>query len=239
VQKDKRGRRFYLISAIPCVNIDKKEDKVFLFKRKLSDICERAMRAGRRIDLKGCNYGETDGCCRFVARPTNYYYFLAGLVKSEGLTTILESGTHCGGSIMSMSRGIRSRHIAKSKIVTIDVTYKNDEGFRGYPHIMRLQGDAASDSVVEKVVGVFKRPLDLFYVDSAHEYGHTKKTIDLYSRRLRPKYIALDDIRLSGEMKRFWRELVDKFCDNAFDASEIVGRKKAGFGIIRWSEQTK
>jgi cephalosporin hydroxylase len=191
------------------------------------------MREGRKIDLTGCNYGETDGCCRFVARPTNYYYFLAGLVKTEKLTYILETGTHCGGSILSMARGLDRQDVSESRLVTVDIDQKNEEGLRGHTHIERVRGDSTDDNVADEIAMVFDRPIDLFYVDSLHEYGHTSRNVEIYSERLKPKYIILDDIHLSEPMERFWREMVGRFKEGVFDASELVGRRKAGFGIIR------
>lgn len=199
----------------------------------MSDICLAAVKEGRRIDLTGCNYGETDGCCRFIARPTRYYYFLAGLVRSQRITYILEAGTHCGGSIMSMARGIRKRHLKRSRLVTVDVASKNDAGFKEYPFIKRIKGDSASETTAERVAGAFDRPIDLFYIDSLHEYGHTRSNIDIYTDKLNPKYIVLDDIRLSEPMRRLWREITEKFAKEALDLSEMVGRNQAGFGIVR------
>ena len=206
---------------------------MFIFRKKLIDICRKAVKEGRKIDLTGCNYGETDGCCRFIARPTSYYYFLAGLVKTQHLTYILESGTHCGGSILSMARGLNRRHILKSRLVTVDVEQKNPEGLKDLKYIKRVQGDSASDDVSNEVVRLFNRPIDLLYVDSLHEYSHTKKVVDIYSERLKPKYVVLDDINLSEPMRRLWSEIVEKFGKEALDVSEIVGRRNAGFGIVR------
>jgi len=192
------------------------------------------MKEGRKIDLAGCNYGETDGCAKFIGRPTKYYYFLAGFVKTQNLRYILEIGTHFGGSIMSMAKGMPRWSMRRSKIVTVDITRKNEEGFKDYPRIKRLQGDSTSDKIVEELTGIFNKPIDLFYIDSLHEYKHTKRNIEIYSEMLKPKYIILDDIRLSVEMQRFWSEMIDRFGENASDISLMVGRRKAGFGIIKY-----
>ncbi len=206
---------------------------MFTRRAKLPDICRAALKEGRKIDLTGCNYGETDGCCRFIARPTRYYYFLAGLVRSQHLTYILEAGTHCGGSIMSMARGIRQRHLKRSRLVTVDVASKNEAALKEYQFIKRVKGDSASEATAEKVASVFDRRIDLFYIDSLHEYGHTMRNIDIYTDKLDPKYIVLDDICLSEPMRRLWREVAGRFGKEAFDLSEMVGRKQAGFGIVR------
>ena len=205
-------------------------------QENLKSICERAMREGLRVDLAGCNYGETTGPCGFLKRPTNYYRFLAGLVRSQRMTRILEIGTHFGGSIMSMSRGLKKRDMDKSKLVTVDIERKNQDGFREYPRIERITGDSLDKNVIKKVAGHFERPIDLIYIDSLHEYDHTRKSIDVYAGRLNPRYVALDDIRQCDPMARLWSDLAREFKENAFDASDVTIRKGAGFGVIKWRE---
>jgi cephalosporin hydroxylase len=192
------------------------------------------MAEGLKIDLANCNYGETTGPCPFIKRPTNYYYFLAGLVRSQGMTRILEIGTHFGGSIMSMSRGLNKKDRPQSKLVTVDIEHKNRDGFKEYPHIERITGDSLDEDVIKKVWKYFERPIDLIYIDSIHEYEHTKKNIDIYARKLDPRYIVLDDIRQCDSMAQLWSTLTEKFKGNAFDASDISIRKGAGFGVIKW-----
>jgi cephalosporin hydroxylase len=203
----------------------------------LEAVCEKAIDAGREIDLSDCHYGDTVGSEVVITRPTRYYYFLAGLVRSERLSRILEIGTNCGGSIMSIYKGIQAGYIEKSRIVTVDIERKNNGGFNAYPGIRRIHGDSLDDEVIEKAVALFEDEIDLIYIDSLHEYGHTKRNIDVYARRLNPRYLVLDDIRQCDEMCDLWRELKAKFGDNAFDASEIIRRSGAGFGIINWRGQ--
>ena len=202
--------------------------------RNLRTICERAMSVGTDIDLSDCHYGETTGPCSFLKRPTNYYFFLAGLVRAQRLTRILEIGTNCGGSIMAISEGLYKDDIVKSRIVTVDITCKNEDGFNKYPHIKRIQGDSLSNEVVEKAVKSFDGEVDLIYIDSLHEYEHTKNNIDIYAGKLNPRYLVLDDIRQCDDMRRLWSELKEKFEDNAFDASGVSIRKGAGLGVIGW-----
>ena len=197
-------------------------------------ICERAMREGQKIDLAGCNYGETTGCCSFLKRPTNYYYFLAGLVRSQRMTHILEIGTHFGGSIMSMSRGLNKEDRPRSKLVTVDLERKNQDSFREYSHIERITGDSLDEDVIKKVRKRFTRFAYIIYIDSLHEYDHVKKNLEIYAKPLDPRYIALDDIRQCNEMARLWSALKQQFKENAFDASDITIRKGAGFGVIKW-----
>lgn len=191
------------------------------------------MDIGLRMDLSDCPYGETTGCCAFIGRPASYYYFLAGFVKLQRLTRVLEIGTNCGGSIMSISKGLHKDDIANSQLVTVDIELKNDDGFKNYPHIKRIQGDSLNDDVIRKTAECFDDKIDLLYIDSVHEYEHTKNNIEIYAGKLHPRYVILDDIRQCDEMKTLWNEVKEEFKDNAFDASDITVRAGAGFGVIR------
>lgn len=210
-------------------------DAPVIKEQGLESLCERAMGAGTAMDLSDCPYGETTGSCSFINRPATYYYFLAGLVRLERLTRVLEIGTNWGGAIMSVSKGMSESDRAAGRLVTVDIVRKNKEGFGRYPHIRRIQGDSLDRAVADEVTGCFDGEIDLLYIDSVHEYDHTKRNIELYAGRLNPRYVILDDIRQCDEMKRLWRELKAASGDNAFDASEISKRPGAGFGIIRWN----
>jgi len=200
----------------------------------LKDICVQAMEKGEGFDLSDCVYGETNGCCPFIGRPTSYYYFLAGFVNSQRLSSVLEIGTHYGGSIMSMSRGMPPETARENKLVTIDITYKNEDGFRRFPHIKRVCGDALDSRVIAEAKNSFKGPIDLLYIDSEHEYEHTKRCIAIYAGALDPRYLIIDDIQLFEPMRRLWDELTERFQSRAFNAAEICRRRNAGFGVIRW-----
>jgi len=200
----------------------------------LKEICEEAMSVGMKIDLSSCPYGETTGSCAFINRPTSYYFFLAGFVKLQRLTHILEIGTNYGGSVMSINKGIDEDDIAGSQLVTVDVVRKNDEGFKRFPHIKRIEGDSLDEEVVREVVNSFDKEIDLLYIDSLHEYEHTRENINIYAGKLNPRYVVLDDIRQCDDMMKLWSELKAEFQDNAFDASDVSIRKGAGFGIIDW-----
>ena len=204
----------------------------------LKHICEQAMIEGKKIDLTGCSYGETTGPCPFIKRPTNYYYFLSGFVRSLGLARILEIGTHFGGAIMSMRRGLSCSSNKGVKLVTVDITCKNKEGFESYPDIERVCGDSLDKNISKKVVDSFSNdPVDLVYIDSIHEYDHTMKNLNIYAGNLNPRYVILDDIRQCDSMKKLWSDLKTRFREDAFDASDISIRKGAGLGVIKWKNE--
>lgn len=206
----------------------------------LNNICARAVIEGQKINLDGCCYGPSSIDGSLSGKPEPYYYFLAGLIRSGRFTHVFEIGTHYGGSIMSISRGLRDEEIGKSKVLTIDLTYGNESGFKEFPHIKRMQGDALSKKMIKKVRGYFERDIDLLFIDSSHEYDHVKLCIAIYANMLRPKYIILDDIFLNGSMKKLWLEITEEFGEKALDISQIRGRDaEVGFGIIDWGRAVK
>src|SRR5437764_9936073 len=62
--------------------------------------------ARENMDLTDCFYGASHGSGDFVDHPLDYYYFLAGFVCQLRCSRLLELGTHFGGSIRSMARGL-------------------------------------------------------------------------------------------------------------------------------------
>jgi cephalosporin hydroxylase len=205
----------------------------------LKNICERAINEGQKLDLRGCCYGEPTGWIGPPSKtPNKYYYFLAGLVRSQHLCNILDIGTHFGGSIMSMAKGLHKECITRSRLVTVDIACKNEEKFKNYPYIKRVEGDATKQKVIKKITESFRGKIDLIYIDSDHKYEHVKTVIYVYANRLRPKYIVLDDILLNNSMKRLWKELKKKFKDRAYDVSKLGIRKdNVGFGVIDWNSE--
>jgi len=191
---------------------------------------EAVMRAGEQIDLDGCVYGEWRG--DFVREPHGYYYFLAGLVRTQGFTRILEIGTHFGGATMAMSRGIEPGAQSDARLVTLDVTRFNDENLREVACIRRVQGDSLDSRVVARACAMFDGPIDLLYVDSRHEHRETLQNLAVYANRLRPKMIVLDDINLNESMRDLWARLQTASGGRTTDVSALVRRKSAGFGVI-------
>ena len=199
----------------------------------LMDKCQEAMSEGKKIDLNMCRYGEPHWQGAVPTDPFAYYYFLAGLVRTQHLKYIFEIGTHFGGSIMAMSRGVPEADFGKSRLVTVDLTYLNADVLKTFPSIKRIKGDALSTEVVQAVARSFDRPVDLMYIDSSHSYEHVRPSIDIYMRKLDPRYIVLDDIALNPSMKRLWQELCVEHEGCILDISAITSRgKSVGFGII-------
>lgn len=189
------------------------------------------MEISRTIDVTGCHYGLHKRTGQYLAE-TGYYSFLAGFVRSLKLQSILEIGTHYGGSSMAMSRGACSDG-GGLKIVTIDKTNLNPEGFRDYPHIRRIHGDSLRAEVVKKTLALLPAPIDLIYLDSKHEYEHAKANLETYAEPLQPAFVLLDDVHHNLSMEKIWAELVA--AHPCFDASELA-RRPCGFGVVAYRE---
>ncbi len=204
--------------------------------RFLRENCAIARKKGEAINLDDCCYGKIHRGGGFAEQPSNYYYFLAGIVNHFELKRVFEVGTHYGGSIRSMIRGLTDQKSRdESLYATADVTFYNAEAFGHYPDtlIRRFHGDAGAAEEVEKVKKLFGgEPIDMLYVDAIHSYDGTALHVNLYANALRPRFLVLDDIHLNHEMERLWNDMVKIFGDQAYDATEISGRGESGFGVI-------
>jgi len=195
----------------------------------LSAICENAAKAGRDIDLSGCDYGPHKRSGLHLG-PQPYYYLLAGFTQTLGLRKILEIGTSYGGSMMAISRGC-GRDLSAVELVTVDKVNIAGEGLMALLHVKRVHGDSLSPATLRSVRNQLSPPISLLYIDSKHSYEHTQKNLDLYCAEFSPRFVILDDIHLNPEMDRLWSELSQRFGGDAFDASELAGRP-SGFGIL-------
>jgi predicted O-methyltransferase YrrM len=196
-------------------------------------LCETAMLEGRGIDLTGCSFGRRFTTGEFRETPVSYYFLLAGLVRSLDLRRVLEIGTHWGGAIMSMSRGLRDPDSGETQLVTVDVTDRNTEGFRAYPRITRITGDSFDRHVVDAVASSFRGPVDLVFIDTIHTYRPTHHNIAIYANRFAPRLVVLDDIHINSSMDRLWSDVARAAGDRAFDATTLCDRE-VGFGVVLW-----
>ncbi len=194
---------------------------------------------GQEINLSGIGYGRvhwesaTDVCLE----PFNYYYFLAGLVRVLKAQSIVEVGTHQGGSARAMAAGFEDP--ARGKVVTFDITRDGVELLAGHPTIRPYNLDANSDQAYRACLEEFCEPsVDMAFIDAAHEYDGTMKNF-LFCSRLSPAYFVFDDICLNEGMRGFWKEVCSRYGDNALDVSDLLpevrtgGVGNPGFGILR------
>ncbi len=190
--------------------------------------------AKQNIDLSGCYYGEPFRKGPFVDKPCSYYFFLAGLVAQLRCSRILEIGTHFGGSIFSMARGVGySGLVQTADVITVDVKESNSEAFRTNELVIRILGDCLDDDVVQHVTQSFSGPVDLMFIDAVHNYEHTNRCLQRYSPLVSPRLVILDDIRLNPSMESLWKYRVVSCGDRAIDITDYSHREKnVGFGLL-------
>jgi hypothetical protein len=187
---------------------------------KLIEICTLAAELGKDIDLTGCFYGPVHGYNHVEKNPYKYYYFLAGFCQAIEAKTVLEFGTHFGGSISAIRKAV-----PEAKLVTVDPVTNNtlDES------ITRIEGFSNDPNLYPKLKEHFPDGVDLIFVDSEHTFKCTSKTLEL-CRTLKPKYLIFDDIRLNSGMSLFW----SKVRDEKFDCAALSGRENnCGFGVVK------
>jgi len=201
----------------------------------LESIVKDAWLAGRQIDLAGVQFGPSFRGWQetgFVPGPVPYYYFLAGLVRSQGCSRILEIGTHFGGSALSMLRGIGDP--SKAKLVTVDISDRNPALHR-MAGVTKLTGDANGETVIREVVDRFGgSQIDLMFVDADHSFSATALSLGAYGMLLRPRLVVLDDIAFNEGMQALWSRLRASY--EAVNCSDIVPAiriKECGFGLMR------
>jgi cephalosporin hydroxylase len=190
--------------------------------------------AKRKINLSGCYYGKPHWKGPFVDKPYSYYFFLAGLVAQLRCSRILELGTHFGGSIFSMARGVEYSGLAKSaEIVTVDIKDSNSEAFRANEMVTRFLGDCLDEDIAASIAQSFSGPVDLMYLDAEHNCEHTNRCLQEYSLLVSPRLVILDDIHLNASMERLCKHLQNAYGDRAIDVTDCSHReKKVGFGLL-------
>jgi len=211
----------------------------------LEDIVRSAWDVGKEIDLSGIGYGRIHWGNREDVKdqPSSYYYFLAGLVRKFSLARILEIGTHWGGATRAMWYGLNDPDSAK--IVTVDITTESDNRLLDYPKIQKIVGDANSEAIFDRIATSFDwEPIDLIYIDAAHQTVPTVMSFALYAMALRPKLMVLDDITLNEPMKAAWSKIKTMLpAGSAVNAAEIEKKirdagNNPGFGLIRLMDNT-
>ncbi len=192
---------------------------------ELEALVRAAYEEGKKIDIK-----------LLSTQPgmpgDGYYHFLAGFLRHLKLRRVVEVGTEHGWSASAMVQGM-GEHM--ELLVTMDIADRT----RDYPEIPglhRLIGDAGRKDVFQKVLDLCdNKPIDLLFVDAAHEYEPTMMHYASYAALLRPKYVIFDDIVLSESMAALWRDLVrshNGYIINACDVEPRVRTAECGFGII-------
>ncbi|MEX2375325.1 MAG: class I SAM-dependent methyltransferase [Dehalococcoidia bacterium] len=210
---------------------------------RLRDLIGRAWEAGKSIDIGPAVYGRAirGGEEVVIESPSTYYPFLAGLAQVTGARSVIEIGTNCGGSALAMSAGMSGA----GRIVTLDISDFSDPYLLGKASITKIQGDANSLEVIERVVETLGGvPVDLLYIDAAHSCLPTLLNYCIYGSLFRPRYVILDDITLYETMARMWRLVtLTQGEHRAINAAEVVPAIRPqipapGFGVVAFADSS-
>lgn len=206
----------------------------------MPELVRKAWETGQKIDLSGIGYGrlhwgnQTD----VLDKPSPYYFFLAGLVRRHRLQRIFEIGTHWAGATRAMFHGMESTDSAK--VVTVDITTESDNRLKDYPSITKIVGDGNTEDVFTQVLSAYgSEPVDLIYIDAAHQTMPTFTSFALYAMALKPKLIVLDDVTLNQGMRDAWSlikaAVPERDSINAADVVRAIrpSPDNPGFGVVR------
>jgi hypothetical protein len=195
----------------------------------LAKMCERCWAIGEKINLSNIQRNPKVG-----RGAVDYYTFLAGFVRFHEFSTIVEVGTHFGGSALAMLAG------GSEKIrlmVTVDISDLSNEYLQGKDKIAKVVGDGSQLETAEIVFEKIGSPIDFLFIDTKHTYQCTFNTFKHFNTKLMPTWIIFDDIALNEEMETAWSEISKQFGPENFinvaTAVPQARRGKAGFGLIR------
>ena len=203
-------------------------------KMELADFAKRCWETGRKIELTG-GYGESPDLNGTVfTEPASYYYFLAGVAKEARALRIIEIGAWWGGSTLAMLAG--GRVVGSPTVVSLDLEHRNLAHLKSQAGIFPIEGDCASRETISKVKELLgTEPIDLLYVDSAHNYEGTLQHFAIYQALYRPRIVIFDDIHLSEPMNAVWSDISACYGIASLDLDTIstdIRPGGEGFGMI-------
>jgi predicted O-methyltransferase YrrM len=150
---------------------------------------------------------------------------LAKRVTEEDPTTILEIGSHKGGSFYLWCRYIDSAEV----LISLDLRFpgrqkKFFQQFSTEKEISTIEGDSQKERTYELVNGhTNNRDIDFLYIDASHKYSDVKYDFERYSRLLGGGgMIGLHDIAHPGTgVPQFWEELKNEYETEEFGRSTV------------------
>jgi predicted O-methyltransferase YrrM len=190
----------------------------------------------------GCRLGEArkgrpPGADALV--PAEYRDFLAGLCRSRDCRRVLEIGTEHAHTTRFLLDAIGDD---LDVFVTIDIV-DHVPDLRLPDGASRFVGDAMRADILSGCLERFgHRPIDLLFVDSAHDYASTLAHYAAYSALLRPRFVVLDDIVLNESMAMLWQDLRRVHGADAVNACDLEPRVRladCGFGLIDLSDASR
>ena len=169
-----------------------------------------------------------------------YYKLISGIVRAEGVTNVVEIGTHKGGSTLAFEAGLSTGK--GGQIITIDTVdhLLARDRLSNRANIARIIGDSEDESVQQQVRDRFcKFGKTLLYIDGLKDGSWIERNIEIYNF-INPDLILLDDITINFNMLKWW----DVFSSNdkyyCYNIVDYLGRNcrndnltelNCGFGL--------
>jgi predicted O-methyltransferase YrrM len=198
---------------------------------------EEAYAAGQTIDLEDVVYGPMTGGSGYRDETMPYYRLLAGHAAITDASTVVEIGTHYGGSTLALLAGLRAGASSNPLLVTMDVTELNVERLAREPEIVRLTGDSTEVGFVQSLATLLPTSTpDLLYIDALKDAGYVLRTLhNVHRAGLEPTWLILDDIQATPSMQALWDVLEEIEPHQAFLLSREfpeIRDPRYGYAII-------
>lgn len=209
--------------------------------KKLDDVRNHVLAAyalGETLDLDHCVYGPATGGTRgYIDETLSYYRLLAGHCAITNAKSVMEVGTHYGGSTLALLAGMKHGKAKDPVLVTMDITDLNRERLEQEPEIRKVIGDSTRQGFVAGLASNLETPdVDLLYIDALKDPGFVLTTMyNIFAVGVRPKWLILDDIQTTEEMRKFWDILEEIEPEMSFLLSREfphMRKPEMGYGIV-------
>ena len=195
--------------------------------------------AGHTIELDHCVYGPSTGSNvrGYIDETMSYYRLLAGHCMLTDAGTVIEVGTHYGGSALALLAGMRGGKAETPQLVTMDVTDLSTPQLMQEPEIRTVIGDSTIHGFMASLVDdLDDTPVDLLYIDALKDAAFVITTLfNAHSVNVAPTWLILDDVQANDSMRSLWTLLEEMEPDMAFLISRDypeIRRPDMGYGII-------
>jgi hypothetical protein len=205
-------------------------------------LADEAWRLGQSMDLSGCHYGPATWANNItITRPSPYYYFLAGFAALIGARSVMEVGTHYGGSGLAMAKGLQHANPDGSwRIVTVDVTDLNRDRLLQEGNIVKLVGSATDPATQSAMLDALQGDtIDLLYIDALKSGTFILDVLTGLASRATISWVILDDISKHPSMKQLWGQLEATFagrCLNLAAFNPNIRDVNVGFGLLEFGQ---
>ena len=212
-------------------------------KKKLSEHVLEAYEWGFNIDLDGCVYGPATGATTkgYIDETMSYYRLLAGHCLLTRALTVVEIGTHYGGSTLAFLFGMRAGGADDPLLLTMDITDLNRARLEAEPEIVKIIGDSTYRGFMSSAAMDLKgRDVDILYIDALKDPGYVLRTMyNAHSVGMRPTWLILDDINTNDGMRALWDVLEAEAPEAALQISHQypqIRRPEMGYGIVHLAQ---